>query len=138
MKRLVAVMLCLAMTTTGCAAARAQVSAQPTNLAQAAVDPALMAAYISQLPLGARVRVSLADGRVIRGTLMRAHTDPIVVQRRTRIPEPPVQIPIRDVQALELETKNGGGTARAIALGAAAGAASTLGMLMLLVAIFAD
>ena len=95
-----------------------------------------MAEYVRQLPLGSRVRVSLADGRVIHGTLMKADADPIVVQRRTRIPEAPLHIAIKDVQALELESKTGG-PGRAIAMGAAAGVASALGVLLILAAIFA-
>jgi hypothetical protein len=135
MTRFVAIILCLATAAAGCGAARTQV-ATPGGSASAA-DVTLMASYVSQLPTGSRVRVSLADGRVIRGTLMKGDADPIVVQRRTRIPEPPLSIPVRDVRALELDAKNGG-AGRAIALGAAAGAASALGVMMLLVAIFAD
>ena len=135
-RQVIALMLSISVVTTGCTAARAQgprVSTQPT--AMGAVDPALMADYVRQLPLGSRVRVSLGDGTVIHGTLMKADADPIVVQRRTRIPEQPVQIPLRNVRAVELE-KNGG-AARAVAVGAAAGAGAALGVLLVLAAIFA-
>jgi hypothetical protein len=96
-----------------------------------------MASYVRQLPLGSRVRVSLSDGTVIHGTLIKADADPIVVQRRTRIPEAPLQIPLKSVSALELE-KGGGGAGRAIAIGAAAGAGAALGVLLVLAAIFSD
>ena len=137
MKRLIALGLIVITASSGCAAtgARAQVSTLPQ--APSSADAALMASYVSHLPLGSRVRVSLADGTTIRGILMKADADPIVVQKRTRIPEPPLHIALRDVTALELEAKTGG-AGRAIAMGAAAGAASALGVLMLLVAIFAD
>ncbi len=95
-----------------------------------------MASYIRHLPVGSRVRVSLADGRVIKGTLMKADTDPIVIQKRTRIPEAPLAIAIDEVQAMELEGKNGG-PGKAIAMGAAAGAGAALGVLLILAAIFA-
>lgn len=140
MRRTVALVLSMTLATAGCAA-RAQgprVSTPPTGQAPIhTTDPDLMASYVRQLAPGSRVRVTLADGRVVHGTLMKADADPIVVQRRTRIPEPPLQIPIRDLQAVELESKNGS-PARAIAVGAAAGAASALGVLLILAAIFAD
>ena len=132
----VVVSLSVAAATTGCATAAAQRS-RGVVLASADSDQALMASYIRQLPLGSRVRVSLSDGTVIHGTLIKADGDPIAVQRRTRIPEAPLQIPLKEVRALELE-KGGGGTGRAIAIGAATGAGAALGVLLVLVAIFSD
>jgi hypothetical protein len=135
-KQAIALMLSVALMTAGCAAARAQgprVSSQPSS--STAADPDLMAHYVRQLPPGSRVRVALADGTVIHGTLMKADADPIMVQRRTRIPERPLAIAIKEVRALELE-KNGG-AGRAVAIGAAAGAGAALGVLMILAAIFA-
>jgi hypothetical protein len=137
MKRTLALIVSVALASAGCTAARAQGPRVPTRPDTRQPDTTVMASYISQLPLGARVRVSLADGTTVRGILMKADADPIVVQKRTRIPEPPLEIPIRDVVALELEAKNGN-TGRAIAMGAAAGAAAALGVLMILAAIFAD
>ena len=137
MKRTLALVLSVALATAGCTAARAQGPRVPTRAGAPQPDATVMASYIRELPVGSRVRVSLADGTTIHGTLMRADGDPIVVQKRTRIPEPPLEIPVKDVLALELERKNGN-TARAIALGAAAGAAASLGVLMILAAVFAD
>jgi hypothetical protein len=137
MKGIVAVVLSLTLATAGCTAARAQGPRVATRLAaDYTPDPALMASYIRQLPVGSRVRVSLAGGRVIHATLIKSDGDPIVVQKRTRIAEPPLEISIKDVQALELEAKNGG-AGRAIAMGAAAGAGAALGVLLILAAIFA-
>lgn len=132
----VVVSLGVAASTTGCATSSAQRS-RGVVLASADSDAALMASYVRQLPLGSRVRVSLSDGTVIHGTLIKADGDPIAVQRRTRMPEAPLQIPVKDVRAVELE-KGGGGTGRAIAIGAAAGAGAALGVLMVLAAIFSD
>lgn len=136
MNRIVALILSLALASAGCTAARTRgqrVSVQPS--ASSGFDPALMASYVRQLPLGSRVRVNLADGKVIHGTLMKVD-DPIFVQRRTRIPEPPLEIAMRDIRALELERN--GGTGRAIATGVAAGAGAGLGILLLLALIFAN
>jgi hypothetical protein len=101
------------------------------------VDAMLMSDYIRQLPIGSRVRVTLAGGRGIRATLMKHDTDPIVVQRRTRLPEPPIEIPVSDILAMELDTPNGG-MGRHIAVGAAAAAGVTLGVLLLIAAVVAD
>lgn len=136
MQRTMAVVLSLALATAGCTAARAQGPRVPTGPDERSPNQSVMAAYIRELPLGSRVRVSLVDGTTIRGTLLKADGDPIVVQKRTRIPEAPLEIPLRDVLVLELEGKNGS-TARAIAMGAAAGAASAVGVLMILAALFA-
>jgi hypothetical protein len=102
-----------------------------------AADTTVLAEYIGRLPVGARVRVALTNGDVMRATLLRNDRDPIVLQRRARIPEAPVEIPLAQITALELET-NGGGVGRAVAIGAASAAAATLGIIMLLAAVFAD
>lgn len=130
----IALLLSAAIASGGCASSGAYSAA--SSATRPAADPGLMAAYVRQLPVGARVRVSLADGRTLHGTLMNTG-DPLVLQKRTRIPEEPVEIPLREVRAVEVESKTGG-AGRAIALGAAAGAASALGVLMVLAAIFAD
>lgn len=128
--------LAIVTATTGCASIAAQRS-RGVVLARADTDPDLMASYVRQLPLGSRVRVSLSDGTVIHGTLIKADADPIVVQRRTRLPEAPLEIPLKNVTAVELE-KGGGGPGRAIAIGAAAGAGAALSVLLVLAAIFSD
>jgi hypothetical protein len=137
-RKLVAIFVGLhvAIAGTACATATPQMSSGPP-LANTVNDAALMASYVRQLPLGSRVRVSLSDGTVVRGTLIKAEGDPIAVQRRTRIPEPPLQIPLDTVRAVEIE-RNGGTTGRAIAIGAAAGAGAALGVLLVLAAIFSD
>jgi hypothetical protein len=132
----IVVSLSVATGTTGCATVAAQRS-NGVVLADADADSALMASYVRQLPLGSRVRVSLSDGTVIHGTLIKADSDPIAVQRRTRIPEAPLQLPLKGVRAVELE-KSGGEAGRAIAIGAAAGAGAALGVLLVLAAIFSD
>lgn len=133
MRKALTLVIILAVAASGCATTRGQVQTAPYR-----ADPSLMSAYVRQLPVGSRVRVSLADGRVLRGTLIRADTDPIVVQRRTRIPEPPMPIALADLHAVEIERNGSGSTARSIAVGAAVGAGAALGVLALLAALFAD
>ena len=138
MKRFLAVILSVLLASPGCAATIARQTRDPgTRVNPSAPDPALMSDYIRQLPVGSRVRVTLASGKVIRATLMKRDADPIVVQRRTRIPEPPFEISVREILAMELDTPNGN-VGRNIAVGAAAAAGVTLGVLVLLAAIFSD
>ena len=139
MQRCLVILLSAAIVTPGCATATASraLAPQAASPRTARVDPQLMADYVRQIPVGSRVRVTHEDGTVIRGILMK-HDDPIVVQRRTRLPEPPVEIAVRDVLALELEKGNGGSAGRTVALGAAAAASATLGVLLVLAAIFSD
>ena len=137
-QRLIAIVVNLAVASSGCASVRAQSSHIVTGPApNLPTETSLMASYVRQLPVGSRVRVTLADGSVIRGTLMQAAVDPLVVQKRTRIPESPLQIQLSRVRSVELE-KNGGSLGRAIAIGAAAGAGAALGVLMILAAIYSD
>ena len=137
-QRLIALVVSLAVASAGCASTRQPSSTVVTSPVDPSTSaPEIMASYVRQLPVGSRVRVTLADGRVIHGTLMKTDGDPLVVQKRTRIPETPLQIPIRSVRAVELE-KHAGGPGRAIAIGAAAGAGAALGVLLILAAIFSD
>jgi hypothetical protein len=136
-QRLVALVLSLAVASAGCASTRyPNVAVTASPLDPSTSDP-VMASYVRQLPVGSRVRVTLADGHVIHGTLMKSDGDPLVVQRRTRIPEAPLQIRIGSVRAVELEKQNGG-PGRAIAIGAATGAGAALGVLLVLAAVFSD
>jgi hypothetical protein len=131
MRRCLALLTCASLLVSGCATAGAPRVQAPASPA----DRSLLAGYVRQLPVGARVRVDLSDGTVVKGTLMQASEASIVVQRRTRIPEPPDTLGLDRVTAVQLEPN--GGPGRAIAIGAAAGAAAALGVFLILAAIFA-
>jgi hypothetical protein len=136
MKRLIAFMVIAALTAPGCAARTPDTVRASAPGSDSRRDRSVMLDYIRQLPVGSRVKVTRADGKVLRGTLMRRDTDPIVLQLRTRLPEAPVEIAVRDIARLEIQ--KGGSVGRAIAIGAAAGAGASLGVFFVLVAIFAD
>jgi hypothetical protein len=132
MRRLFAVLTCAALLTPGCAstgAARVQAPESP-------VDRGLLASYVRKLPIGSHVRVALSDGHTLKGTLMKASDTDLVVQRRTRVPEPPDQVPLSTVSSVELDSDTGS-AARAIWVGAAAGAGGALAVFLILAAIFA-
>lgn len=131
MRRILAAIICASLLVSGCAttgAPRVQAPATP-------VDPALLASYVKQLPIGARVRVDFTNGRTMKGTLMKTTDTSIVIQRRTRIPEPPDDLSLATIAAVQIET-NTGGPARAAWIGAAAGAGGALAVFLVLAAIF--
>jgi hypothetical protein len=134
-------MLTAALALSGCATARATHNRVPAATGTAAgrqpIDPKVMADYIRQLPVGSRVRLSRVKGDDIRGTLIKNDGDPVVIQRRARVPEAPVAVPLPEVLAVELDVPANGSPARTIAIGAGAAAAATLGVLFVIAALFA-
>lgn len=137
MKPYIALVLALGLLLPSCATApgpRLQVGAQ-------AADPArsreLLADFAKSLPPGSRVRVSIAGSRTVRGTLLKTTDTVIVIQPRGRVPEPLVEVPFSGLLSLEQE-QPGGGTVRAVAIGAAVGAGAALGVIMILAALLSD
>jgi hypothetical protein len=131
MRRTIACFVSLVLLLPGCATTGAidrTVSESQWTSAQAS-----MADYVQRLPVGSRVRVDLADGRRLRGTLMRANDTSVLLSPATRVPEPPVEFAVRDLRAVELDRSTGIG--KVVAVGAAAGAAATLGVMLLLYAL---
>ena len=141
MRACLSVLLTVILALPGCATTRAsRIPATPVSAPraqQAGVDPKVMADYVRQLKVGSRVRLARTNGEEIRGILMKNDGDPLVVQRRARIPEAPIEIPLREVLSVELETKTGN-PARTVAIGAVAAVSATLGVLLILAAIFSD
>jgi hypothetical protein len=75
------------------------------------------------IPLGSKVKVQIADGKRVNGTLMRVDGDAIMLKRNTRRPEPAYTVPFTEMAKLERDQANGGmHIARAIGVGLAAGA----------------
>jgi hypothetical protein len=131
MKRVLALVLSVALAGGGCATARgSQVVAAEPRSDQRGSDSTLMADYVQRLPAGSRVRAVLADGQTLHGTLMRATDTTLVLQPRTRVPEPPIQLAIEKVASVELEPASS--TGKAIAVGIVSGAAGTLAVFLVL------
>src|SRR5215203_4239392 len=139
MRRLIALVLCGSVITSGCASVNASRNALPAaqKPAHGGTDSVLMAEYVRQLPVGSKVRIDRAGGATVHAILMKNDRDPIVVQRRARIPEPPIEIRIEDIAAMELETGSGS-AARTAAISAAAVAGTTLGVLLVLAVLISD
>ena len=90
-------------------------------------------AYASKLPIGATVRARTSDGRRQSGVLTLVERDSITIELRTRVPEPPRRIRLSELEQLELK-QNGSSMAKAVAVGAAVGAGTFFGILLLFAA----
>ena len=132
MKRLMAVALSLSMCLTGCAM---NTRTTNTHALDRAAEQRAISDYAGQMHLGTRVRATLDDNRVVKGTLVKKTPDAIIVQPHGRVAEPLMELRLTDLRAVELEQTKGGGTGKAIAVGAAVGAGVSLGVLMLLAAL---
>jgi hypothetical protein len=135
-RKTVAAFMCTALLTTGCA------SASGPRLSQAPSAPivqnrGLLADYVQRIPAGSRVRVERMNGESLRGTLMKATPDAIVVQKNTRVPEAPLDIPLSEVTRVTLDTSSSS-VGKQIAIGVGAGVAATFGVLLVLAALWSD
>lgn len=137
MKRWMASLLCVVVVVPGCATSQTpRVQTAPQSLTRP-TEREVLSEFAAQLPLGSRVKATLDGNRTIRGTLVKRTDKAIVVQPRTRIPEPLVEVPFASLVALEQERPSNG-TGRAIAIGVGVGVGAALGMLLLLAAILGD
>jgi len=78
------------------------------------------------IPIGSRVKVQVREGRRMTATLMEVTNDAIVVQRVTRVPEPPVTVRFDELAALQRQDKSGFTVGKAVGIGLAAGAGAIL------------
>lgn len=132
----VAPLLCAATMATGCTTGGGRrVNTAPVS-GQHMQDRGVLIEYVQKLAPGASIRVQRLNGRLVRGTLMKATDAALVIQQRTRIPEPPFEIPMADIVSVTPETASGFSFARAIGAGAAAGAGAALAVFFVLVAIY--
>ena len=137
MKRGVGLILCAALTASGCATTRVvQVSPPPSG--DRLADRAVMGEYVQKLPTGATIKIERAHRRTMRGVLMKATDHAVFVQPRTRLPEPAVEVPLDDVLSVTLETSHGNSIGRSIAAGAAAGAGVVVAMILISLALWSD
>ena len=133
----VAVLLCAAIATGGCASATGSGPRVAPALQAPVIDRAVLADYVRRLPAGSRIRVERIDGTSLRGTLMSAAPESIVVHENTRVPETPVELPLDQLSRVTLDGA-GSTIARTVAVGVASGAGTALGVFVLLLALFAD
>jgi hypothetical protein len=134
LRQLLASVLCCALVTSGCASVSGpRVAQTPSAPVQ---DNAVLADYVQRLPAGSKVRVERTNGDSLRGTLMTVTPKAIVVQKNTRVPEHPLEIPLDQLARVTLDT--GSSMGKSIAIGVATGVGATFGVLLLLAALLGD
>ena len=127
----IALALCAALAGTGCASASGPRVAQN---ASAPIDRSVLADYVQRIPAGSRIRVERTTGGTLRGTLLKSGADSLTMQRNTRVPETPIDVPFGTITRVTLDT--GSSTGKNIGIAIATGVGATFGVLLLLAAIF--
>lgn len=132
LRQTIAVVLIGSLAAGGCASGGApRVESSPTFGPD---ERAVLVDYVKKLPAGSRVRVERTAGDMLKGTLLKATDDAIVIQRNTRIPEAPVNVPLDQITRVTIE--NGGGSGRSVAIGVAVGVGAFFGIGLILAAIY--
>jgi len=137
-KKAMAVLISVAMATSGCATTRATRFAQVTSAPEGTAGRAVLVEYVQKLPPGTLIRVDLARGHSLRGTLMKATDRSLFLQPKARISEGVVEVAMGNVVSVTLVPQGGSNLGRAIGAGAAAGAGATLAIFLIIIAAFND
>ena len=134
-RKTLAVSLCVGLAGSGCASVSRGAAPVSPVLAR---DHAALADYVQRIAAGSRVRVERSGGAVLRGTLMKATDDSILVQEHTRVPEAPIDVPLADIARVALETNSPSSVGKIVGIGVASGVAATLGVIGILAAMWSD
>ena len=119
LRKALALLLVTALLTSGCASASA---ARSGAQIAPAIDQTTLTEYAQRIPAGSRVRLERTTGETIRGTLMKATAQAVTIQKHTRIPEAPIEVPLTSIARLTLDQGgSGSSTAKAIGIGIASG-----------------
>ena len=137
-RSLVIALLCSAISAEGCATSRGLTSAQVRPRQGGTTDNAVLAEYVQRLPPGTALRVERARGPAVRGTLIKATAQSVIVQPRTRVPEPAVEVALSEVLSVIPYSPTGPNIAKAVAIGAAAGAGAALAVFFIIAAVYSD
>jgi hypothetical protein len=106
--------------------------------AQDAASTDVLRSYVEKLPIGSTVKVKMKEGKGVKGTLMVIESDAIVVRPKTRIARPERRLPLREIEFVELQERNGSSVAKAVGIGLATGAGAFFGLMLLAIAIIDD
>ena len=94
-------------------------------------------AYATKLPIGSTVVVRTSDGQRMTAILAIVDASGITLEPKTRIPEPPRRVSYGELQQLQLKS-NGSSIGKAVAIGVGVGAATFVGLMMVLLAGYTD
>ena len=137
LKQALAVVLIAALATSGCASGGGPRIVNEPSPVFGPGDRALLADYVQKLPAGSKVVVERTSGGTLKGILMKASDSSVVVQRNTRVPETPMEIPLEQVTRISID--NGGSNpGKAIGIGVAVGVGAFFGVALILAALLGD
>lgn len=97
----------------------------------APVEPAVWRTFAASLPAGALVKMRLQTGERFTATLIEVQAEALLLQPKTRASVPPQSVRYTSIVAMEQAERGNAGLGKAIAIGAASGAAVFVGLLML-------
>ena len=103
-----------------------------TTRAQDVAAADVWRAFAQKLEAGQDVNVRLVNGQRFRATIVDARSDVLLLQPKTRVTVPIQQIQYDSIALLERRSQGGMGAAKAIGIGAATGAATFFGILLIL------
>jgi hypothetical protein len=148
MKRVLSMVLILAMMASGCASrsqavvltppARPPIDTANGNAQQPADPPEALEAwrgFMTRLAPGTRMMLLLKSGQIVRGTLLQADTDRVVISPRARVPEPVQIVALSEIASVELE-QSGNSVAKSIAIGVSTAVGTFLGILLIAMAAY--
>jgi len=137
-RRATVLLLSASLAAPGCATMRAQGVAVVPAAAPQTADRAAIAEYVQRIPPGSEIRLDLSDRTSLRATLLKATEDSVLVQARTRIPEPPFEIPMSRIVRVTLDRPGGTNLGKAVAIGVAAGVVAATAVFLIIAAVLSD
>lgn len=115
---------------------QAQTRAQSRVRAPEAAAAPDLRSYVERLPAGSRVKVRLESGESFKAILMGTSEDDVILKPRTRRPKPERRVAFADVEFIELQLP--GSTGKVVGVSIAAAAATVVGVLFLIAAVYDD
>jgi hypothetical protein len=82
------------------------------------------------IPLGSKVKIQTLENKRISGTLMRVDNTTVTLKRNTRRPEAATAVNFEDIAKMERDHGGGVNIGKAIAIGAATGAAAMITLIL--------
>lgn len=82
------------------------------------------------IPLGSKVKIQTLENKRISGTLMRVDSTTVTLKRNTRRPEAATAVNFGDIAKMERDHGGGVNIGKAIAIGAATGAAAMMTLIL--------
>jgi hypothetical protein len=113
--------------------------AQPfAAAAQVPPDAQVWRTFAEQIDVGSRIKVRLHDGGRVSATLVQVTPDALLIQPRTRVAVPVQPVPYEAIASIERDVPGGMSAGKAAAIGVGAGAATFVGIFMILLATLSD